>query len=53
MDAPIPPRPASAPPSLASNVDPDRWRALLEELTVLNTKLEYLNLLLKLGVRRV
>ena len=54
MDAQPPPRPDSVPPTTAFEGDAlaQRWRALLDELTALNTKLEYLNLMLKLGVRR-
>lgn len=45
-DQPPPPRPAG-------EAQEQRWQALLEELRTLNARLEYVRLMLKLGVRRL
>ncbi len=56
MDAPQTPNPGSAQEPLqrlaAYNANPAAWQQLIDELTLLNVKLEYLKLMLKLGVRR-
>jgi len=45
---PPPPRPSSP-----GDAQSERWQALLVELRTLNARLEYVRLMLKMGVRRL
>jgi len=47
---PQPPRPSNPPPSGLTQAE--RWQALLLELRTLNAQLEYVRLMLRLGVRQ-
>lgn len=47
------PQPNPMPHLSAFGANAEKWAALLEELNQINVKLEYLRLLLKVGVRRV
>lgn len=52
MDAPIPPKPTPLPHLAAFDSNQAAWKALVDELTLLNVKLEYLKLMLKLRARQ-
>ncbi|HSV71131.1 MAG TPA: hypothetical protein VLI72_13560 [Methylibium sp.] len=52
MDSPSPHPSQPLPPGLLST-DEEAWGALRDELAELNVQLEYLRLLLKLGVHRL
>lgn len=53
METPEPYEPDSTPPNARLDADMAAWVELRDELTQLNTQLEYLRLLLKLGVYRL
>lgn len=50
MDAPVPPNPLSRPSYRTLDAREALWADLVQELTELHARLEYLRLLLKLGV---
>lgn len=52
MDSPLPPTSGSDGPLGRLGTDEAAWAALRDELAQLNVQLEYLKLLLKLGVHR-
>ena len=50
LTMPQPPRPSH--PSSSGLTQAERWQALLVELRTLNAQLEYVRLMLRLGVRQ-
>jgi hypothetical protein len=48
---PIPDQPKAPQPPRPGLTQAERWQALLEQLRTLNAKLEYVRLMLRLGVR--